>query len=281
MRAVESQNRQVILLLEFPSHQNPVEIYEKTAEQRTLGKLLIPLALEYNLPDFKLCLRHGADIDARILEAALAGCKLDMTLESFTNIQCGDDDFKKIPISIDMVQELVRHGVNMHAMQDSHENVLIALLIAAADCEGLLELLPKLQRIIGIALQRNDNSASWTAKKIEIIEGSRPLRGRNYLDRQGIANLLDSHQGNLSTNKDQNTARTAATILLGIFHLTSTNHPPDWADQIVGRTQEIENFQLTGNKFFRNGDFGSALESYETGLQVIHDHGVPEHDWTD
>jgi hypothetical protein len=80
-------------------------------------------------------------------------------------------------------------------MQDSHENVLNALLVAAAECEGLLELLPKLRRIIGIALKRNDKLVAWTREKIEIIEGLRPLRGSNYLDRPGIANLLDSHRG--------------------------------------------------------------------------------------
>jgi hypothetical protein len=72
-------------------------------------------------------------------------------------------------------------------------------------------------------------------------------------------------------NKDQHTARTAATVLVGIFYLSSTNHPPDWADKIASRKQEIKHFKLTGNKFFRTGDFGSALESYDTGLQAIHD----------
>lgn len=163
MRAVESKNRQVILLVEFSTQQN-LEIYETTEEEKSLGKLLVPLALEYNFSDFKLCLRHGAEIDARTLDAALAGCKLDMALESFTNIQSRDDDFKKIQISIEMVQESVRHGVEMHAMQHSYENVLIAALIAAVECEGLLELFPKLRRIVGIALQRNDEAAGWTPR---------------------------------------------------------------------------------------------------------------------
>lgn len=102
---------------------------------------------------------------------------------------------------------------------------------------------------------------------IEIVEGSRPLRGRNYLDRPGIANLLDSHQGNLPTkNKGHHTARTAATVPVGLFHPSSTDNAPDLADEIISRNQEIEQFRLTGNKFFRIGDVSSALESYDAGL---------------
>jgi hypothetical protein len=39
MRAVESQNRQAILLLEFSTHQNPVEIYETTATRECSYRL--------------------------------------------------------------------------------------------------------------------------------------------------------------------------------------------------------------------------------------------------
>ncbi len=56
--------------------------------------------------------------------------------------------------------------VNPH----SYENILIPVLIAAVECQGLLELFPKLRRIVGIALQRNDKAAGWTPEMIEIVK---------------------------------------------------------------------------------------------------------------
>ena len=296
--AAKSGHERVVLMLEkfalqeqtITSHHNPSQL------QPGLGNCLVYLASEYRVEDIKLCLQYGASLNISAntsgsatdsispLGAALAGCKLDHSLQLLEDIPDGADDLRNIWKSIDIVTELLRHDINICLREDSYEQVLIAALAVAIKCERLpISTLANFRKTVGIALLANDAAGNWAVDMIRIIEGSWPLWDGNY---KGVDKILSNISGNGSSMDMpgsqvfvEHRARTAAEALLGVYSHSIVWQSDERSKNMKRRRQEIDLHKQEGNERFQKRTFDAALQSYDLGIQVIQDHGIPECDW--